>query len=151
MLPLNDTDPDTAALEVGMKFKSDLSGFVTGVRFYKYSANTGTHIGHLWTTTGTLLGTVTFTGETASGWQQATFATPIAITANTTYIVSYHMNGGRYATTNSGFTSAVDKPPLHAIANGSSPNGVYVYGTNSAFPNQTFNATNYWVDVIFTP
>jgi hypothetical protein len=144
-------DADTAAVEVGMKFKSDVSGFVTGVRFYKYSSNTGTHIGHLWTTSGTLLGTVTFTGETASGWQQATFATPIAITANTTYVVSYHMNGGRYATTNSGFTSAVDKPPLHAIANGVSPNGVYVYGTNSAFPNQTFNATNYWVDVIFTP
>jgi hypothetical protein len=144
-------DSDVSAVEVGMKFKSDISGFVTGVRFYKYSANTGTHIGHLWSTTGTLLGTVTFTGETASGWQQATFATPIAITANTTYIVSYHMNGGRYATTNSGFTSAVDKPPLHAIANGTSANGVYVYGTNSAFPNQTFNATNYWVDVVFTP
>jgi hypothetical protein len=144
-------DSDVSAVEVGMKFKSDVSGFVTGVRFYKYSANTGTHIGHLWSSTGTLLGTVTFTGETASGWQQATFATPIAITANTTYIVSYHMNGGRYATTNSGFTSAVDKPPLHAIANGTSANGVYVYGTNSAFPNQTFNATNYWVDVVFTP
>ena len=29
---------------------------------------------HLWTNAGTLLATATFTGETASGWQQATFA-----------------------------------------------------------------------------
>ncbi len=73
-----------------MKFTSDISGSVTGVRFYKYAQNTGTHVGSLWTAGGTLLGTVTFTGETASGWQQATFANPIAITANTTYVVSYH-------------------------------------------------------------
>src|SRR5207253_10803442 len=29
-------------------------------------------------------------------------------------------------------------------------NGVYAVGANSPFPNQSFNATNYWVDVVFT-
>ncbi len=37
-------------------------------------ANTGTHVGSLWTSTGTRLGTVTFSGESASGWQQASFS-----------------------------------------------------------------------------
>ena len=29
-------------------------------------------------------------------------------------------------------------------------NGVYLYTGTSAFPNQTFSATNYWVDVVFS-
>ena len=56
--------PDTAAVELGVKFRSDVDGYVTGVRFYKGTGNTGTHVGHLWSATGTNLGTVTFTGET---------------------------------------------------------------------------------------
>jgi hypothetical protein len=29
-------------------------------------------------------------------------------------------------------------------------NGVYLYGSSPAFPTDTYNATNYWVDVVFT-
>ena len=39
----------------------------------------------LWSATGTLLATATFTNETASGWQQANFSNPVPITAGTTY------------------------------------------------------------------
>ena len=63
-----------------------MNGYITGIRFYKGSGNTGTHVGHLWTSTGTLLATATFSNETASGWQQVNFATPVAITAGTTYV-----------------------------------------------------------------
>ena len=66
-----------------MKFTSDVNGLIKGIRFYKGAANTGTHIGSLWIATGTLLAPATFTGETASGWQQVNFATPVAITADT--------------------------------------------------------------------
>ena len=59
-----------------MKFRTSTNGFITGIRYYKPATATGTHVGTLWTGTGTKLGTVTFTGETASGWQQATFAAP---------------------------------------------------------------------------
>jgi hypothetical protein len=63
---------------------------VTGVRFYKGgAANGGTHIGNLWAADGTKLASATFTGETASGWQEVNFATPVSITANTIYIASY--------------------------------------------------------------
>ena len=50
-VPANPADSDTAAVEVGVKFRSDTDGFVTGVRFYKGTGNTGTHVGHLWSTT----------------------------------------------------------------------------------------------------
>src|SRR5262249_17011774 len=59
---------DAAALEVGMRFRSDVSGYVAGVRFYKSTANTGTHTGSLWDQAGNRLATGTFTNETASGW-----------------------------------------------------------------------------------
>src|SRR4029077_17470422 len=94
--------------------------------------------------------TAPFAGESASGWQQVTFSTPITITANTTYVASYHTNTGSYSVNGAYFASAgVDTPPLHALATGvDGADGVYLYGA-SAFPTQTYNATNYWVDVVF--
>jgi hypothetical protein len=143
---------DPNAVELGLKFRSDVNGTVRGVRFYKGRATTGTHTGSLWSSTGTRLATATFTNETATGWQTVTFATPVAIAANTIYVVSYHTNIGNYANTVGAFASAgVDTPPLHALASGvSGGNGVYIYGAR-AFPTQTFEASNYWVDVVFVP
>ena len=149
---LIDSGPDSA-VELGVKFKSDVGGTITGIRFYKASVNTGTHIGNLWSSTGTLLATATFSGETTSGWQQVLFSSPVAITANTVYVASYHANAGHYSADASYFGGAgVDNPPLHALANGvSGGDGVYAYGLTSAFPTGTWNATNYWVDVTFNP
>ena len=149
--PVNPAEADTAAVEVGTKFRSDSSGFVTGVRFYKGNGNSGTHIGNLWSAAGTNLGTVTFTGESTTGWQQASFPSPVAISANTTYVVSYYAPVGRYAADASGFaTQGVDNAPLHALANGvDGANGVYRYGSGGGFPANTYQSTNYWVDVVF--
>jgi hypothetical protein len=137
---------DTSAVNLGVRFQASSSGFIAGVRFYKYSDNTGSHIGSLWSSTGTLLASGTFSGETASGWQELDFSSPVAITANTTYVVSYHTNTGHYATTSNGLASAVTNGPLTALASG----GVYAYGSANAFPSNTFNASNYWVDVVYT-
>jgi hypothetical protein len=55
-----------------------------------------------------------------SGWQQMNFATPV--------------------------TSG----PLTALADGADGgNGVFMYGSTGSFPNQTFNSSNYWVDVLW--
>src|SRR5262249_51463007 len=141
---------DTRSIELGVKFRADVNGFITALRFYKGPLNTGTHTGSLWTSSGTLLTRVTFTGETASGWQQVTLPTPVAITANTVYVASYFAPAGRYSVTQNAFTSAgVDTPPLHALANTVSPNGVFRAGTTSGFPTNSSQATNYWVDVVF--
>src|SRR5258708_17887159 len=68
---------DTLSVELGVKFRSDIDGSVLGIRFYKGSGNTGTHIGNLWSAASTNLATVAFTGETASGWQHMNFANPV--------------------------------------------------------------------------
>jgi Domain of unknown function (DUF4082)/Bacterial Ig-like domain len=130
--------------------RSDSDGFITRIRFYKGSGNTGTHIGNLWTTAGTNLATATFTGETASGWQQVSFAAPVAITANTLYVASYHAPNGNYAFDSNYFASGFQNGPLYFPRDGESGgNGVYVYGAGG-FPTNTFQASNYWVDVVFT-
>ena len=133
-----------------MQFTTSVNGYITGVRFYKGTSNTGVHLGHLWSSSGTMLAEVTFTGETATGWQTASFASPIPVTANTTYVVSYHTNTGYYSLDRNYFANAYTNAPLSGLANGQSApgNGVYRYGS-VRFPNQTYQASNYWVDVIF--
>jgi subtilisin-like proprotein convertase family protein len=142
---------ETTALELGVRFRADASVLITGVRFYKDADNDGTHTGSVWSNTGTLLATATFTSETASGWQQVTFSTPVRVRANTTYVASYHTNTGHYAADNGAFASAgVDNAPMHLLANGvDGPDGVFVEGAGGVFPTDTFQSTNYWVDVVF--
>ena len=148
--PASPADNDGQAIEVGVKFRVTQAGYITGLRFYKGTANTGTHTGHLWSSTGTLLGTAVFTGETASGWQQVLFTTPVAIAANTTYVASYFSSAGYYAVTNPYFTAAAVNGPITGLANGTDGgNGVYKYSATSVFPNTTYQTSNYWVDVVF--
>ncbi|TGN82612.1 DUF4082 domain-containing protein, partial [Bradyrhizobium yuanmingense] len=142
---------DGQAIEVGMKFQASAPGDIIGLRFYKGPSNTGTHVADLWSSTGTLLATATFTNETASGWQQVSFSTPVTIAAGTTYIASYHSAGGYSADPNL-FASSLTSGPLTAPSSSpSGGNGVYAYGTDSLFPTSSFNATSYAVDVLFRP
>jgi hypothetical protein len=156
-----DYTADSSPVELGVKFKANVSGSVTGVRFYKGAGNTGTHIGHLWPVGGgSPLATATFSGETASGWQSVNFPTPVQLTAGTTYVASYLAPVGNYAVDTGadpgGLTGAVNSAngDLTALASGSSGgNGVFTYTSdpNGAFPAGTFNSSNYWVDVLFSP
>lgn len=138
--------------EVGVKFRSYIDGTITGLRFYKGRDNTGVHVAHLWTRTGTLLATATFTNETASGWQRVTFDAPVAILADTTYVASYFAPVGRFAKDNPYFNdNLVVRYPLSALAWGmSGGNGVYRAGS-SGFPKTNAGSANYWVDVVFAP
>ena len=140
---------DTQPLELGMKFTASVVGTITGIRFYKPANATGPHTGSLWSSTGTLLATVTFTDESTSGWQTATFSNPVAITAGTTYVASYHTTGF-YAATANYFNSAKVNGSLTAPSSATSGgNGLYVYSSGTAFPTASFQASNYWVDVVY--
>lgn len=145
--PVNPAINDSGSVELGVQFTTDTAGWVSGVRFYKGPSNTGTHTGSLWTSDGTRLATGTFGGESASGWQTLTFSGPVQVSANTTYVASYHAPNGHYAGDGGFFSTAVDNSPLHATNNG---NGVYSYGPSTRFPNEYYGATNYWVDPVFS-
>ncbi|MDR7252406.1 hypothetical protein J2X46_001382 [Nocardioides sp. BE266] len=149
---LGDVVPDTAAaddgapIELGMAFTPSRNGTVKQIRFFKGAGNNGTHTGSIWSAAGSRLAQVTFTNETASGWQTATLATPLQVTAGTTYVVSYFAPQGHYSVTSGFFSSALTKGDLSAPA---SNNGRYLYASAGGYPGYTYGAANYFVDVVF--
>jgi hypothetical protein len=142
--PANANTSISQAVQIGTRFKTSVTGVVTAIRFYKGNQNTGTHTGYLWSSNGTRLATVTFSNETASGWQTATLSTPVRLTVGTEYRVSMYSSSGRYPSTTNGLSAVTTSGPLSTIASG----GAYVYGTT--YPSTT-STTNFWVDVIFDP
>lgn len=144
------TGNDGQPVEVGVRFRSDLDGYITALRFYKAPGATGRHVGNLWTATGRNLASAVFANESESGWQEVTLTAPVRISANTTYIASYHSASGRYAVTPGFFEGASSvNPPLKALADGfDGANGLFKHGA-SGFPTETHRSANYWVDVVF--
>ncbi len=142
---------DGQAIELGVKFRSTVAGYITGIRFYKATGNAGTHTGELYSSAGVRLAQAAFTAETASGWQQVLFSAPVAIAANTTYIAAYYSSAGNFSSTLNYFATTVTNSPLSGLADGTDgANGVYVYSTSPAFPNASYMKSNYWVDAIFS-
>ena len=157
---INNADDSFAVeqgIELGMKFRADTDGYISGIRFYKSPNNVGEHTGHAvdrdrrrrWRT-------ATFSGEIGDRVAAARcLPTPVFVQANQTYVASYHTNVGRYSVNRTyflgQFASFFTRPPLRALVDGDDgPNGVFKYGDH-AFPTDTFLQSNYWVDVVFTP
>jgi hypothetical protein len=142
---------DSQPFEGGVKFRSTVGGNAVGVRFYKGPLDTGTHVGRLYTVLGVLLAEVAFTGESASGWQEMNFASPVALTAGVTYVVSvYHASGFFPINANYFTASGHTNNPLTALQTGvDGGNGVFLEGLGGGFPTTTVNGGNYWSDIIF--
>ncbi|MGA8790215.1 MAG: DUF4082 domain-containing protein [Paenarthrobacter sp.] len=138
---------DFMPVELGTAFSVSQAGNVTGIRFYKGAGNTGTHVGSLWNSAGTRLAQVTFTNETATGWQTATLSAPVALVTGQTYVVSYRAPNGRYSYTSAFFNQTYTS----GVFTASGPNnGRYRYGSGGVMPTNSWNATNYFVDVVYS-
>ncbi|MCB5293239.1 DUF4082 domain-containing protein [Arthrobacter sp. SO3] len=139
---------DTSSIELGTAFSVSAAGSATGVRFYKGTGNTGTHVGSLWDAAGVKLAQVTFTGETSAGWQEASFSAPVALEPGQRYVVSYLAPNGSYAYTAAFFAEPWANGVLTAPGTN---NGLYSYGAGGSMPANSWNATNYFVDIAFAP
>jgi hypothetical protein len=141
-------------ITVGLKFWSTQSGTISGIRFYRASANPGGYVASLYTTSGTLLGSVSLAHESGPvpGWQVANFATPISIAANTTYIAAYYVpSNSSYQLVPYALTNGVTTGPLTAPAS-SAVGGNGVYNHERALPNTgSARNSNFVVDVLFAP
>ncbi len=141
---------DGQAVEVGVKVRSDQTGTLTGVRLYKASGDTITLTGHVYSSNGILLASTDPTSVAGSGWQVLPLTTPLGLSADTTYVISYFSPSGNYAYTLGGLSTEIANPPISALADGAQgADGVYRYG--GGFPSNGSGASNYWVDVAFTP
>lgn len=129
--------------EDGTQFSSSQAGTINAIRFYKPVGETGTHVGRIWDdATGALLASVTFTGETASDWQTQSLTTPLAISANHKYRVSYNFNT-HLSKTVSGLASPISNGTLTAWAG--------CYSTPAGTFPSTISPGNYFADVVFHP
>lgn len=143
-----------AGLEVGTRFKSDSAGYVTGLRFYKSTLDTGKHVLSLWTSDGTLLARDSLMSweEKKSGWHDVVLDTPVPIDPGTIYVVSYFSPSGRYARSSGyfsdNFVNGILSAPKDDSATGNY-NGVIRSTSSPAFPDSYGNGYNYWVDVDF--
>lgn len=130
--------------ELGVRIVADVAGQFTALRFWKAPLDAATsHVGHVWSATGTLLATVTFTGETASGWQQQALPTPVSVAANTEYVISVDSQN-YFADTQNAFGAGLINGNLRAVSGG---NGVF--GPAGAFPTGSYLSSNYFRDVVF--
>lgn len=145
-------EPDTRAVELGVRFRSNVDGTVEAIRFYRGTGNASGYVARLWTSSGALLAEVPVTDGVIPGWQEVALPAPVAIDAGTTYTVSYYTSNGRFARDTYELSDAVVSGDLIAPSSASvGGNGVYVYGAGGGFPTRTYKDTNYWVDVRFKP
>jgi hypothetical protein len=152
--PAETATSDTKAVTLGVKFWSTQAGTVSGIRFYRGAASSGGYTVRLYSAGGTMLGQATLPHDTCTlpCWEEADFASPIPIAASTTYIAAYFTPVGQYAETNFGLTNWVMNGPLVAPASSQTGgNGVYRYASSIRYPHYTYEATNYYVDIVFTP
>ena len=137
-------DPDDRPVELGLKFTSSSTGDLTAVRFLKARGDRSPHRVSVWSGNGERLASGTPVSESPSGWQQVTLPEPVRVEAGREYLVSYHTS--RYRASQDYFAGrAATAGPLSTVGA-----GVYAYGTGG-FPTETWEASNYWVDVVFTP
>ena len=139
-------DVDHESVELGTEFTPTTDGTVLGVKFWKTQGNSGTHVGNLWTADGQHLATATFQNETATGWQSVTFSQPVGVEADKTYVVSYLAPEGHYAAVTD-YTGQSSSDSLSIKPS----SGVYSYGQVSSFPTDSWNNSQYFVDVMFAP
>jgi len=149
----NASEGNQTPITLGVKFWSSQSGTVSAIRFYRGTTSPQGYVARLYSASGTLLGSVTMATESGPvpGWQVGTFASPIAISPNTTYVAAYYVPSGEYLRVLDGLTQGVATGPLTAPAS-SAVGGNGVYHSKLGFPKSTttWNA-NYLADVLFTP
>ncbi|AWB91440.1 DUF4082 domain-containing protein [Aeromicrobium chenweiae] len=140
---------DATNLELGLRFSPTTDGYVSGVRFYKGAGNTGTHVGSLWSSAGQKLAAVTFSGESSTGWQEATFASAVPVTKDETYTVSYTAPNGHYAVKPHAFSAMGVKAHPLSVDGGYGAVRAGVHGAPGRMPDSAFRNSNYYVDALF--
>jgi Domain of unknown function (DUF4082) len=139
---------DAAAVTLGVKFRSAQPGKVSGIRFYRGATSHDGYAVKLFAANGLLLAAAKAWKDTCAVpcWEQVNFVRPVRIAASATYIAGYYTSNGRYAVDQYGLTNGYSTGPLTApSSNTVGGNGVYIY--SAGFPNQTWENSNYYVDV----
>ena len=144
---------DPGGVELGLKFQTTQPVTMTGIRLYR--ADPGPLRAAVWSPDGTRLAEVDVPAADLpfeNGWEDVTFPSAISSTPGTTYIASYYTGSARYAYEHGFFSdSAYSAGPLVALQSVQGDgNGVFCYGGDSCYPDDTFRDSNYWVTPLWS-
>lgn len=143
--PDTEAEQDPNAVELGVRFHSHAAGAIAGIRYFLGQQSGPVDSVSLWDDNGQLVASTKVDFQRGGEWQRVDFTAPVPIEANRTYTASYHSRSGYYPVTEHFFTEPLVREPLEVPQDG----GVYKYGATSNFPTDTYQGSNYWVDVVF--
>lgn len=163
--PNTDAAEDGVAVNLGLIFRVSQTCWAKAIHFYRGNTNVvGPAKGRIFLVSSETVvsgTTVDFT-LSGTGWQTANLATPVQLSANTSYKVAIHTDDnytatGGYWSTGAG-VGGITNGPLTAPDAGGSPLGLgsiqqgsFRYTSDpDLYPNSYFNGGNYWVDVTVT-
>lgn len=142
--PSGQPDSETRAVELGVRFSSSTSGWITAVRYYRASEALSSSRGTIWSSDGSILARADFPKASGIGWQTTQLANPVKIESGRTYVASYFAPNGRYAADISSLSAAKPKQTFGLTATA----GVYSYG--SSMPASIWKDSNYYADLVFS-
>jgi hypothetical protein len=150
---------DATAYTLGTTFYSTADGDITGIRwFFPATLPGGTVTAKLYDYAAeTELGSATFSDPVAGDWNVATFAAPVAISADVPYVAAVH-TPDRYVFSSGTFASAdVTNSPLVApqdntdpLGTGSLRNARLNVGASPAYPGATSAGNCFFADVVYS-
>jgi hypothetical protein len=136
--------------ELGTTFKTSCTGTITKVRLYTNATEAGEHIVRLWRVSDkqAIAGPFTWNlAASAAGWKEFTLPAPVVVTENVNYIVAISNSTDKiYSSANNGLGAEISSGSLVAIAGG----GVFS-PTLGSMPDQSFENSSYFRDVVFEP
>jgi hypothetical protein len=146
----NDSTAESTSIELGTKFRVDMSGSITGVRVYAAPGEQGLHSVRIWKSSDGSLVAGPYDWDVPSGsvgWTTFTLPAPVPIAAGPEYILSVSTGPDlNYSAEISGFVRGIVNGHVHTYPSA----GVYTYSLGT-MPNQSWNDTSYFRDVVFAP
>jgi hypothetical protein len=140
-------DGDRNAVELGVRFTPTQSGVVTDLQYYQGRNAGPVTTATLWSSSGAVLGRAEFSPTTQVGWRTVPLERPVPLTLGRTYTASYLAPQGRYPVLEHNLSSSREQNGFQLAADA----GVYHYGSTSAMPRDTWEGSNYLVDVVYEP
>jgi hypothetical protein len=142
-------------LTLATAFKTDTNGYATHARFYCPTPAPGSSvIGVLYSLTtessGTELARVTFGSVTPGAWNTAAYASPVALTANVTYVTCWWSSENYVFLAGTLSSAPIVNGHLTAFQTGQPVvNGRFETGASPTFPTGNGNGSIYFADLVF--
>ena len=141
------SDSDTSQVNLGVRFTSSAAGTITGIKYYKSANDTGTHTGSLWSSTGYASGECNL-----HQWDYQRLADRDVQQSGID-----HRRHDLRGELPQQWSLRKHRQLFHhrscqrPLDRARKQQWCLHYGNGNLFPTSTFNATNYWVDVVFNP